>query len=202
MLTLFHSPGSCSDGILLLLEEVGAEYEVEVIHVTKGMQREPTYLAINPKGKVPALMRKDGLVLTEFQAIAYWLARRFEAAGLWPDRLETQSRTLEALDFIVGSVHMRGFTLVKVPQKFQLNEQGTSDLRRFGHLEVEKGLAELSGMLGDAPYLLGNFGIADAALFYVLRWAEREGLSLAPNLTSFLARMHRRPAVRRAFDSP
>ena len=195
MLTLFHSPGSCSDGILLLLEEVGAEYEVVLIHVMKRMQHAPEFLAKNPKGKVPALMRKDGLVLTEFQAIAYWLARRFEQSNLWPDMLETQSRTLEALDFIVGSVHMRGFTLVKVPQKFQLDDKGTRDLRAFGHSEVEKGIRILSTMLGEAPFLMGSFGIADAALFYVLRWAEKEGLTLPPNLKAFLVRMSERPST-------
>ncbi len=200
MLTLFHSPGSCSDGILIILEEVGANYEIERIDVTKGMQRDPRFLARNPKGKVPSLMRKDGLVLTEFQAIAFWLARRFEPAGLWPEKLETQCRTLESLDFIVGSVHMRGFTLVKIPQKFQLDSQGTEDLRAFGRTEVEKGLVHLSGMLGDSPYLLGNFGIADAALYYVLRWAKQEGFMLADNLIEFSDRMNARPAVLRAFS--
>ncbi|SHK48367.1 glutathione S-transferase [Shimia gijangensis] len=195
MLTLFHSPGSCSDGILLLLEEVRAEYEVVVIDVMKGMQRTPEFLGKNPKGKVPALMRKDGLVLTEFQAIAFWLAKRFETAGLWPDLLETQCRTLEALDFIVGSVHMRGFTLVKVPQKFQLDDKGTEDLRAFGQSEVEKGLRTLSKMLGESPYLLGSFGIADAALFYVLRWAKKEGMELPQNLERFLTAMSERSSA-------
>ena len=197
MLTLFHSPGSCSDGIMLLLEEVGAEYVVERIDVTRGMQHDPAFLEKNPKGKVPALMRRDGLVLTEFQAIAFWLARRYEAAGLWPEGLETQCRTFEALDFIVGSVHMRGFTFVKVPRKFQLDDKGTEDLRAFGRKEVEKGLATLSRMLGDSPFLTGRFGIADAALFYVLRWAEKEQMELAPNLKEFLKSVLERPSAQR-----
>ncbi|MCG3267380.1 glutathione S-transferase family protein [Yoonia sp. I 8.24] len=199
MLTLFHSPGSCSDGIFLLLEEVGAEYEVEVIDLKTGGQRDPAFLARNPKGKVPSLMREDGSVLTEFQTIAYWLANHFDQAGVWPEQLESQSRTLEALDFIVGSVHMRGFTLVKVPQKFQLDAKGTEDLRAYGRSEVEKGLIQLSRMLGDALYLLGTFGIADAAIFYVLRWATQEGFDVPENLQDFLARMQERPAVQRLF---
>lgn len=199
MLTLYHSPGSCSDGILLLLEEVGAEYSVEIIDVRTGGQRSTDFLATNPKGKVPALKRRDGLVLTEFPAIAYWLANRFGKAGLWPDRLEMQTRTLEALDFIVGSVHMRGFTFVKAPQKFQLDPSGTQDLQTYGRGEVEKGLLHLSNMLGESPYMLGNFGVSDAALFYVLRWAENEGFSLPPNLQELLKRMQERPAVKRAF---
>lgn len=201
MLTLFHSPGTCSDGILLLLEEVGATYTVEIIDVVKGMQRNPSFLAKNPKGKVPALMLKDGMVLTEFPTIAYWLAKSFDQAGLWPDKLETQCRTLEALDFIVGSVHMRGFTFVKVPHKFQLDDNGTIDLQVYGRKEVEKGLSHLSNTLGETPYLLGNFGIADAALFYVLRWAVQENFTLAQNLKEFLDRMHCRSTVQRIFGN-
>lgn len=200
MLTLFHSPGSCSDGILLLLEEVGVEYEIVIINVMQGMQHAPEFRAKNPKGKVPALMRKDGLVLTEFQAIAFWLAHRFDQAGLWPDLLETQCRTIEALDFIVGSVHMRGFTLLKVPQKFQLDDKGTEDLRAFGQSEVEKGLATLSAMLGESPFLLGSFGIADAALFYVLRWAKKAELALPANLDAFLIRVSARPSAKVVID--
>ncbi len=193
---LFHSPGSCSDGILIVLEEVGAEFDIEVVDVTRGMQRAPGFLERNPKGKVPALLRDDGSVLTEFQAIACWLAQERGHGKLWPEDRETQCRTLEALDFIVGSVHMRGFTFVKVPQKFQLDEKGTRDLREFGRKEVAKGLRNLENMLGDSPYLLGKFGIADAALFYVLQWAEKEDFGPAANLRRFLERMRGRPSVR------
>ena len=174
MLKFFHSPASCSDGILLILSELDVEFEIEIVNVKKGMQREPAFLEINPKGKVPALMLDDGSMLTEFQTIAYWLAYKFTKNNLWPNDLGKQSRTLEIMDFIVGSVHMRGFTFVKMPGKFQLDEKGTEDLKKFGITEVEKGLKYISSVLGGSEYLVGDFGIADAALFYVLQWAEQE----------------------------
>ncbi len=91
MLTLFHAPGSCSDGILLLLEEVGAHYTVETIDLAKGGQKDPGFLAKNPKGKVPSLLIDTGRVLTEFQSIAYWLAHAYPQAGLWPKDLDRES---------------------------------------------------------------------------------------------------------------
>jgi glutathione S-transferase len=200
MLKFFHSPGSCSDGILLILEELDVEFEIKIINVMKGMQHDPAFLAINPKGKVPSLVLDDGSILTEFQTIAYWLVSKFRKDSLWPDSLEKQSRTLEALDFIVGSVHMRGFTFVKVPKKFQLDEKGTEDLRSFGRTEVEKGLKHLALILGNSKYLFGNFGIADAALFYVLQWAEQEQIPHSNNLKEFLERVRARPACQRAFS--
>ena len=201
MIKFFHSPGSCSDGILLLLEELHVDFEIEIVNVKKGMQHDAAFLAINPKGKVPSLQLEDGSTLTEFQTIAYWLVAKFKKRNLWPDTLEKQSRTLEALDFIVASVHMRGFTFVKMPKKFQLDEKGTEDLRSFGRSEAEKGLKHLGSILGTSKYLFGNFGVADAALFYVLQWAEQEGIPHNNNLKEFLDRVRGRPAFQRAFSS-
>lgn len=197
MLTFFHSPGSCSNGIFLLLEELGVPYQIEIIDVKSGQQFDPAYLAKNPKGKVPAILREDGEVMTEFQAIAYWLANQYGGPDFWPSDLDQQRRTLEALDYIVATIHMRGFTLIKATKKFQLNEQGTLDLRAYGRLEAEKTLATMADRLGDRPYLAGDFGIADAALFYVLRWAEQEDIPLAENLQDFLARLYQRETVQK-----
>lgn len=108
MLTFFHSPGSCSDGILLLLEETGAPYEIVETVVAKGQHKTPEYLAMNPKGKVPALRNPNGQIMTEFQSIAFWLANQYRGAGLWPDDLDQQQKVLEVMDYIVASVHMRG----------------------------------------------------------------------------------------------
>ena len=197
----FHSPGSCSDGILLLLQELHVEFETEIINLKKGMQHDPAFLAVNPKGKVPSLLLEDGSTLTEFQTIAYWLVATFKKSNLWPDTLEKQAQTLEVLDFIVGSVHMRGFTFVKMPKKFQLDEKGTEDLRSFGRSEAEKGLKHLGSILGTSKYLFGNFGVADAALFYVLTWAEQEGIPHSNNLKKFLDRVRGRPAYQLAFST-
>jgi glutathione S-transferase len=197
MLTFFHSPGSCSNGIFLLLEELGVPYQIEIIDVKSGQQFDPAYLAKNPKGKVPAILREDGEVMTEFPAIAYWLANQYGGPDFWPSDLDQQRRTLEALDYIVATIHMRGFTLIKATKKFQLNEQGTLDLRAYGRVEAEKTLSTMADRLGDRPYLAGDFGIADAALFYVLRWAEQEDIPVAENLQGFLARLYQRETVQK-----
>ncbi len=73
---LYWEPHTCAIGIHVLLEETGLPYETEKIDVGGGATREPPFLAVNPKGKVPTLVRDDGSVLTEFAAIATWLARR------------------------------------------------------------------------------------------------------------------------------
>lgn len=200
---LFHAPGSCSLGIRVLLEEIGAPHELSVIDLGTGGQREPAFLAVNPKGKVPALRRPDGSVLTEFPAIALWLAREFPEAGLWPADREGEVRTLELLEFLVSTVHMRGFTLALVPGKFAAGEEAQAALRAHGLAVARDGLAQVAAQLGDAPFLNGaRPGVTDAALFYALQWAPRIGLPLPDALDAFNDRMMTRAAVRRALDLP
>src|SRR6266436_3010905 len=81
--TLYHSPNTRSSGSLILLEELGAPYELHVLDMEAGEQREPAYLAINPMGKVPALKHGDALI-TEQVAIYLYLADLFPEAGLAP----------------------------------------------------------------------------------------------------------------------
>ncbi len=115
---LFYSPGACSLGIHVLLEEIGASYELALVNLREGQQFSPEFRAVNPKGKVPALVIGEGRVLTEFPAIAFWLAMSFPQARLIAQDVETQARTLELIDYIVATVHMRGYTLTRLPQKF------------------------------------------------------------------------------------
>jgi len=81
--TLFHSPNTRSTGALILLEELGADYELHVLNMKAGEQRGAAYLAINPMGKVPALKHGDALV-TEQVAVFLYLADLYPEAGLAP----------------------------------------------------------------------------------------------------------------------
>jgi glutathione S-transferase len=82
-LTLYHAPHSRSAATLTLLEELGAPYELHVLNLKAGEQRQSRYLAVNPLGKVPAI-RHRGALVTEQVAIFLYLADLFPAAGLAP----------------------------------------------------------------------------------------------------------------------
>src|SRR5215472_15370646 len=83
VLTLFFAPGSSSMAPHIALHEIGAPFEARPLSLAKRETRAPEYLAVNPEGKVPALVI-DGRVLTEVAGILYYLAKRFPAAGLLP----------------------------------------------------------------------------------------------------------------------
>ncbi|KQV48578.1 glutathione S-transferase [Pelomonas sp. Root1217] len=81
--TLFHAPNSRSAGVRILIEELQAEHELQVLDLTRKQQREPAYLDVNPMGKVPALLHKDVLI-TEQAAIYLYLAELYPESGLVP----------------------------------------------------------------------------------------------------------------------
>ena len=82
-ITLYHCPQTRSSGAMVLVEELGADVDVKVLDMKAGEQRAAAFLAINPMGKVPALLDGDALV-TEQVAIFLFLADQFPEKGLAP----------------------------------------------------------------------------------------------------------------------
>ncbi|HEY6896005.1 MAG TPA: glutathione S-transferase C-terminal domain-containing protein [Rhodocyclaceae bacterium] len=193
----YMTPGSCSTGIHILLEEVGLVFEAHLVNLMTGDQHKPDYLAINPKATVPALLRDDGSALTEFQAIAWWLARSHPRCKLLPDSIEGEARVLEVMGHAVGTLHGQGFTRIFTTDKFTANEAEYEAVRARGREIVEQGFAVVDALLADREYAVAeHFTIADAALFYVEFWADRIGLPLPANCQAHYRRLLTRPAVR------
>jgi glutathione S-transferase len=199
---LYYSPGACSLGTHVLLEEIGKPYETHAIKFSEREQYQPAFTALNPKSKVPTLVRDDGSVLTEFPAIAYWLARTSPDAKLLPDDVEEQARAVEAMDYVVATVHMQGFARIFRSENFSLNPAEHDQVKARGREIIEKGLALIGKELAGKDYVAGRFSIADAALFYVEFWgAARLKMKLPPNVEAHYQRMRARPSVQRALQA-
>ena len=197
---LYYAPGACSIGIHVLLEEIGKPYDTVAVNLREGAQYQPGYTAINPKSKVPALARDDGSVLTEFPAIAYWLARTNPFAGLLPDSIDLQARTLEVLDYVVATLHMQGFGRIIRPSAFTPNAADEDAVKARGREIAGNGFAMLDTLLAQQDYATGAFSIADAAIFYVSFWAARFKMTLPGNVAAHFARMNARAAVQRVLQ--
>jgi glutathione S-transferase len=197
---LYYAPGACSIGIHILLEEIGKPYELAPLNLREGEQYKPGFTAVNAKSKVPTLVRDDGSVLTEFPAIAYWLARTNPFADLLPDDIDQQARALELLDYAVATIHMQGFTRQFRPANFTPSAADEDTVKTRGRDIAEKGFALLDKALAGKDYAVGKFSIADAAIFYVSLWAGRVGITLPENVAAHLARMKARPAVQRTLQ--
>lgn len=197
---LYYAPGACSIGIHVLLEEIGKPYDAERVSLQQGEQYKPAFIAVNPKSKVPTLVRDDGTILTEFPAIAYWLARSNPYANLFPDDIDQQARALELLDYAVSTIHMQGFGRQFRAANFTPNAADEEAVKTKGKEIAEKGFSLLDKALDGKDYAVGKFSIADSAIFYVEFWAKRVGLPLPANCAAHLERMLARPSVQRVLQ--
>ena len=200
---LYWGPHTCAIGIHGIMEEIGAPYETEKLDVAGGATRRPPFSGVNPKGKVPTLVRDDDTVLTEFGAIATWLARTNPDKALLPGDAEGEARASEVIAYVEGTIHGQGYARIFVPEKFEPQDivhqtigLGRTSVKDQGRQMVEEGFAILDPQLARHPYAIGDsFGIADAALFCAERWASDAGITLSINVQRHYERMLARPAV-------
>jgi glutathione S-transferase len=193
----YMTPGSCSTGIHILLEELDLPFEAWIVNLPAGEHHKPEYRAINPKSTIPTLVRQDGTALTEFQAIAWWLARAHPKAKLLPEYPDGEARVLEVMDYVVGTLHGQGFARIFITDTFTPNVADHAAVQARGREIVNQGFAILNDALAGLDYVTGGFSIADAALFYVEFWADRLGIPLPEHCDAHYQRLRTRPAVQR-----
>jgi glutathione S-transferase len=189
---LYWAPRTRSFAALWLMEETGQAYERVLIDITKGAQRQPDYLAVNPMGKVPAL--KDGeATLAEVAAICAYVAERYPQAKLAPPVGDPRrARYLYWLFFAPSCIEP---AMVQIATKIDMNpvSAGWGDAQRVFDV--------LDQALSQGPWLLGeDFSAADIAIGASLNFVVRL-FKMAPSRPSFEAYLDRcsaRPAFQRA----
>jgi glutathione S-transferase len=205
---LYWGPHTCAIGIHILLEEIGLVYETEKVDVAGGETHKPEFKAINPKSKVPTLVRDDGSVLTEFGAIASWLAHTYPDKQLLPREAEGIARVYEVLGYVEGTVHGQGFARIFLPSRFEPQDFvhqtigiGKRSVVEQGKEMVRESFAILESQWRGTAYAWGEgLTIADAALFYAERWAPGQDIELPAHLRNHLEVMKARPAVRKVME--
>jgi glutathione S-transferase len=194
---LYYSPGACSLSPHIALLEAGLPYDlVKVDLKAKKLENGDDYLAINPKGQVPALGLDSGELVTEGPVIVQYIADQAAAKKLAPANGSDARRELqELLTFINGELH-KNFSPLFQPV-FDDEVKGFFRTRLTGKFKY------LDGVLAGKDYLLGkDFSVADGYLFVMLKWADRMSLDLSafPNLMAYKDRVAARPQVAAAME--
>jgi glutathione S-transferase len=202
LMKLYYAPGACSLGIRILMEEIGKPYEATHLDIRAGQEQfKPEFTSINPKSKVPTLVKDNGEGLTEFPAIATYLARTNKDKRLLPDDPDGEARALEAMEYVVSTMHMQGFSRMFRPGNFAPSEADHEAVAKKGREILEKGFKIMDKTLEGKEYLAGEFSIADAALFYIEYFAGgRMKMTLPPNVAAHYQRMQRRPSVAKVIE--
>jgi glutathione S-transferase len=200
MIKLYYAPDTCSLASHIVLEDAGADYSAVRIDFGSNEQRKPEYLAINPKGRVPALVTDKG-ILTETPAILAFIAQSFPQAKLAP--LDDPFRLAQAQAFnsylcatlhVAHSHRMRGNRWADDPSAIAAMQRKVPESVTACYELVEH------HMLGE-PWVMGEtYTICDPYLFTMAQWLEQDGVDPArfPKVIGHRRRMSERPQVRKA----
>jgi glutathione S-transferase len=199
MLKLFYALGSCSLASHIALEEAGADYEAVGISTQAGDQRKPEYLAINPKGRVPALVTDRG-VLTETPAILAYVAQSYPDARLAPLDDPFAFAGAQAFNsYLCATVHVahahkhRGYRWADDPAALAEMTRKVPETEAACFQLIEDQLFKGPWVLGEA------YSVCDGYLFTLAGWLEGDGIDLRrfPKVHEHSERMGERPAVRK-----
>ena len=187
---LYYSPGACSQAAHILLHETGLPHDSEAVDIRAHRTASGgDYLAINPKGAVPALVIGDE-VLTENGAVLQYIGDKAGNETLLPGAGIERYRVIEWLAHLGSDVHKSFGPL--------FNPASSEDVKQDARATVGKKFDYLEGKLEGRDYLAGpSMTVADPYLFAMLGWTGMHGIDLArwPNLAALRQRMEQRPSV-------
>lgn len=183
-----------------MLEEVGLPYTVHSIDIRKDDQFTPTYVAINPNSKIPAIVDQEtGITVFESGAILIYLAEK--TGTLLPTDPKSRYNVLQWLMLQMGGVgpmfgqlnHFKRFAPEKLP--YAINRYETETLRLYGVLDKQ---------LQAQDFICGDYSIADVATYPWVAIYEMQGLTLDdhPNLKRWVESIAQRPAVQKGMAVP
>jgi GST-like protein len=187
----------------IMLEESGLPYEVHPVELAQRVQKEAWFLALNPYGRIPVIVDRDHqepVVLFESGAILLYLAEK--SGRLFPSSAASRGEALKWLFFGTSSV---GPTAMQVHWLARLKDAGKPhenlDIYRDELLLLYR---IMDRRLGEAPYLAGDYSIADIAAYPWLFRHAMQGIDLAllPRVASWMDRVAARPAVQKGINIP
>ena len=196
MLTLYYSRASCAYAPHILLHDAGAYFTTVEIDFATGEQTSPDFLAINPKGRVPALVTPDG-ILTENPAILLYIAQTHPETKLAPSEPFALARAQSFNMFLASTVHVahshkhRGARWADDPAA-----QAAMTAKVTENMAMYAGMIEAHYFTG--PWVLGeDYSMCDAYLALITRWLGADGVDLAdfPNLQAHDKLMRTRPSM-------
>ena len=203
MLKLYYATGTCALATYMTLEEAGADYTAERLSFKDNQQNSPDYLAINPKGRVPALVTDRG-VLTETPAMLAYVAQTFPKAKLAPlddpfDFAQVQSFN----SYLCSTVHINHAHRPRA-SRWADEPEAIAAMQRKVAANMTENFQLIEKHYLQGPWVLGDtYSVADAYLYTVSTWLASDGVDIAqfPKVVAHRERLLQRPGVQQALAS-
>jgi glutathione S-transferase len=174
MYTLYYSPGTASMCVHQALIETGTPYELVLVDLKAGQQRDPAYLKLNPNGLVPTLV-VDGTPFTEAASLLMTLATRHPKAGLIPAEDSLDRAAWHQWIVYLANTLQTAFRLWFYPTDISDDTNAQAMLKAAMRDKIERIWARIDTHLAArGPYLLGaDFSAPDLQLIMLMRWARK-----------------------------
>lgn len=201
-LTFYFCPGSCSFVSHFALEKSGADFQTRRIALSADEQNSKAYRAVNPRGRVPALV-VDGQAITENIAILNYLDGAFPDSRLIPPMAADRTRAYELMSWFASSVQI-SFSQIWRSERFTGDAAAAATLKLDGRTRVIAAFEEIERLLQPSPWMLGeDFSIVDAYATIFWRWAPRLDIDMTryPAWNAHAERLLGTPAARRVLDA-
>ncbi|WP_082894671.1 glutathione S-transferase family protein [Sulfitobacter geojensis] len=198
MLKLYYFPGTISVAVAITLQEAGLDYDPVKVDFAAAEQTKPDFLALNPKGRVPALVTDKGTILTETGALLDYISDLKPDAGLVPQDAEDAAHMRAVMYYLASTMHvahahkMRGSRWADQQSSFDDMTAKVPETMTACAQYVETEC--LRGAYANGDYLT----LADPYLFVVCNWLKGDGVNLSdfPKISAFLSLMESRDSVK------
>jgi len=201
---LYYSPGACSFAPHVALIEIGLPFELRRFTTANRENYSDDYLAINPKGRIPALSI-DGFLLTENPAILAYLGRRYPAADIYPsDVSEAEARCLEWLAWCSNTAHV-AFAQILRSERFVLSEEHYPPVHASGQKNYQNCLMLIDEHLRENQFAIGNqFSVVDPFWLVFYRWGVMQDYDMRnryAHFTRFAEQITKKESVKKALET-
>ena len=199
MLKLYYAPGTCAMASHIALQESGAAYATERLDFKTNQQNSSEYLAINPKGRVPALVTDRG-ILTETPAMLAYIAQSFPQAKLAPSDDPFAFAQAQAFNsYLCSTVHVAHAHKGRGP-RWAMEESSFADMKRKVPQTMAACFALIERDMLRGPWVMGEqYTVCDPYLYTIAGWLEGDSVDIAtlPKVADHRKRMSDRPAVQK-----
>lgn len=203
MYKLYWAPDTGALAPQILLEEVGASYELIVLDYENSEETGADYLAINPRGQIPAMILPDSSVLTESAAIMLQIADSHADAGLLPPLASAErAQVYRWLIYAVANIYESDLRLY-YSERYATDAACAEPVKQSARTYMNKSWDLLEAELGDGPFLLGErYSVIDPYLLMLAHWHEQPEILFArcPKLKRLCDTVRQRPAVERIWS--
>jgi len=193
---LYYARGTIAIATAIALHEAGLDFEPVRLDFKAGEQTRPDYRAINPKGRVPALVTDQG-ILTETAAILDHIADLAPSAGLRPSDPWQAARMREAMCYLASTMHVNHAHRAR-GHRWADEASSLEDMRIKAVETMTTSAAHVENAMLRGPYVLGEaFSLADPYLYVACSWLEGDGVTVAdyPKIVAFVEAMRARASV-------